>query len=60
MLSFNCVSPNLLILDLIETGKITVPEALELLDVKQEDSGETEELLENQCEDAITIQLYLN
>jgi hypothetical protein len=51
---------HLLILDLIETGKITVPEALELLDVKQEDSGETEEFLENQCDDAITIQLYLD
>ena len=47
---------HLLILDLLDDGKITVPEALELLDaIDASDDATEDEYLQN-----VTVQLYLN
>jgi hypothetical protein len=49
---------HLFILDLIETGKITVPEALDLIEAVDESEPEVDTL--NPFNQAITVQLYLN
>jgi hypothetical protein len=49
---------HLFILDLIENGKITVPEALELIEAVDESEPDVHSL--DGVDQTITVQLYLN
>ena len=49
---------HLLILDMLDEGKITVPEALSLIEVV--DENEPEFFISDPGEETITILLYLN
>ncbi|GAB4577619.1 MAG: hypothetical protein Fur0022_03500 [Anaerolineales bacterium] len=49
---------HLLILDLLDEGKISVSQALELIEAV--DKTEPEYYTLNACEETITVQVYLN